>query len=153
MEAFERYSVDLLNTDGIVEESYDVETIEEANSKFNELKEENSEFDGMIIQIWDRSNDYECVKQHTISVEEVEYTRVTVLTDSHVTATEKKHIIHVVNLNDDNCFDKWLNVNRKQYLIKKVECNVFEVTTRENRTSAFTGKAFTSDNTFKLKLA
>jgi hypothetical protein len=85
--------------------------------------------------------------------EEVEFTRATVLTDSHVTATEKKHVLHVVNLNDDKYFGKWLKVNRKQYMIKKIEDNVFEVTTRENRTSTFTGKAFTSDNTFKLKLA
>ena len=154
MKNLNRYSADLVNEAGNPEESFDFATLEEAQAMINELKEENKEFHGWFVQLWDMSNENNPV---LVSQEEIKEAAKTIVKNLDkgtygMTANMKKLLVEVVGLNDSKYFNNKMKVNRTVMMIEPLKDNKYKVTEYETKPSIL-GGTHTTESIFNVELA
>jgi hypothetical protein len=75
------------------------------------------------------------------------YTRVSVDKSTHLTAGEKKAILAVVNMNDENYFGKWLKANTVHLMVELIAGSTYKASTKHNQNLGGFGKHATISET------
>lgn len=80
------------------------------------------------------------------------YKSVRMLEGVHITATEKRNFLFVVNQNNPEYFNKKIKVNRMVFEITPLDNNLFKLVKYENRFSVLLNRNYESKSIYKLEV-